>query len=41
MKLYGETNDIALVQAALCHRSITSTMVYAKVDEASVRAALG
>jgi site-specific recombinase XerD len=33
--------NLAVVQAALRHRSITSTMVYAKVNEASVRAALG
>jgi integrase/recombinase XerC len=33
--------NLAIVQAALRHRSITSTMVYAKVNEASVRAALG
>jgi site-specific recombinase XerD len=33
--------NVAVVQAALRHRSITSTMVYAKVNEASVRAALG
>jgi hypothetical protein len=34
------TGNLALVQAALRHRSITSTLVYAKVNEASVRAAL-
>ena len=33
--------DLALVQAALCHRSITSTLVYARVDAGRVRAALG
>src|SRR5688500_16449782 len=27
MRLYRHTGDIALVQAALCHRSITSTLV--------------
>jgi hypothetical protein len=31
--------DIALVQAALGHRSIMSTLVCAKANEASVRAA--
>lgn len=41
MRLYRGTNDIALVQAALCHRSITSTLVYARVDARRVRAALG
>jgi integrase/recombinase XerC len=39
--LLARTGNLALVQAALRHRSITSTMVYAKVNEASVRAALG
>jgi site-specific recombinase XerD len=38
--LLARTGNLAIVQAALRHRSITSTMVYAKVDEASVRAAL-
>jgi site-specific recombinase XerC len=39
--LLNRTGNLAIVQAALRHRSITSTMVYAKVNEASVRAALG
>jgi site-specific recombinase XerD len=38
--LLARTGNLALVQAALRHRSITSTMVYAKVNESSVRAAL-
>ena len=41
MRLYRQTGDIALVQAALCHRSIASTLVYARVDAGRVRAALG
>jgi site-specific recombinase XerC len=39
--MLARTGNLALVQAALRHRSITSTMIYAKVNEASVRAALG
>lgn len=39
--LLARTGNLTIVQAALRHRSITSTMVYAKVNEASVRAALG
>lgn len=41
MRLYRDTGDIALVQAAMCHRSITSTLVYARVDAGRVRAAMG
>jgi site-specific recombinase XerC len=39
--LLRRTGDLALVQAALCHRSITSTLVYARVDAGRVRAAMG
>jgi site-specific recombinase XerC len=39
--LLRRTGDLALVQAALCHRSITSTLVYARVDAGRVMAALG
>lgn len=39
-RLYRETEDIGLVQAALGHRSITSTMVYAQVDDERVREAV-
>jgi site-specific recombinase XerC len=39
--LYRRTRDLLLVQAALRHRSIASTTVYAKCDEDRVRAALG
>jgi integrase/recombinase XerC len=38
--LLERTGNLAIVQAALRHRSITSTMVYAKVNEESVRKAL-
>jgi site-specific recombinase XerD len=41
MRIYKRTGDLALVQAALCHRSIASTLVYARVDAGRVRAALG
>ena len=36
-----KTGDIALVQRALGHRSITSTLIYARVDDARLRAAMG
>jgi site-specific recombinase XerD len=39
--LYDRTRDPLVVQAALGHRSIASTMVYAKVDERRLRAAMG
>jgi site-specific recombinase XerD len=39
--LLRRTGDLALVQAALCHRSITSTLVYARVDAGRVKAAMG
>lgn len=40
MRLYEKTCDLALVKAALGHRSILSTTVYARCDEARLRAAL-
>jgi site-specific recombinase XerD len=40
-ELLRRTGDLALVQAALCHRSITSTLIYARVDAGRVRAAMG
>jgi integrase/recombinase XerC len=40
MRIYKATSDLAVVQAALCHRSITSTLVYARVDAGRVRAAM-
>ena len=39
--VYDRTRDPLVVQAALGHRSIASTMVYAQVDERRLRAALG
>jgi site-specific recombinase XerD len=39
--LLGRCGDVTVVQAALCHRSITSTLVYARVDTGRVREALG
>lgn len=38
--LYQKTGDILLVKDALHHRSITSTLVYARTDEARVRDAI-
>jgi site-specific recombinase XerC len=40
-ELLRRTGDLAVVQRALTHRSITSTVVYARADEGAVRAALG
>ena len=38
--LLRRTGDLALVQAALHHRSIASTIIYARADVARVRAAV-
>jgi site-specific recombinase XerC len=35
--LYARTGDVLLVKAALLHRSITSTLVYARADEERLR----
>jgi site-specific recombinase XerC len=40
-RLYARTGDLGLVQAALRHRSIASTLVYARVDGERLRAAIG
>jgi site-specific recombinase XerD len=39
-RLLEKTHDIALVQAALGHRSITSTLVYARVSQRRLKEAL-
>jgi len=39
-RLYRKTGDVLLVQAALHHRSVTSTQVYARPNEDALRAAL-
>jgi len=39
--LYRRTGDVLLVKEALRHRSVESTLVYARVDEGRLRAALG
>ena len=39
-ELYDRTGDIALVQRALMHRSIASTLVYARAGDARLREAL-
>jgi site-specific recombinase XerC len=41
IRLYKKTRDLLLVQAALRHRSIASTTVYAKIDDRAVREAVG
>ena len=41
MGLYQRTGDVLLVKAALRHRSITSTLVYARADANQLRKALG
>jgi site-specific recombinase XerD len=41
IRIYRKTRDLLLVQAALRHRSIASTTVYARTDDAAVRAAVG
>ena len=40
-RVYGRTGDLQLTQAALGHASITSTVVYARLDKARLRAAVG
>ena len=40
-RILQQTGDLRLVQAALHHRSIVSTTVYAQVGEARLRAAIG
>ncbi len=40
MDLYRRTGDILLVKEALHHRSITSTLVYAKHDAERLRRAM-
>lgn len=39
--LYNRTGDLALVQSALNHRSIVSTLVYARCDRERLKAVLG
>jgi site-specific recombinase XerD len=41
MSLYGKTRDVFLLQQALTHRSVSSTMIYARCDERDLRLALG
>ncbi len=40
-KLYAKTGDLQLVQQALTHASIASTLIYAKLDRSRLRAAVG
>ena len=39
-RLYRKTGDLYLVQRALGHRQITTTEIYAKVDDDAVRRAV-
>lgn len=41
MRLYARTGDLGLVQAALGHRSVMSTLIYAQADEGRLRQAMG
>ncbi|MBI1850306.1 MAG: tyrosine-type recombinase/integrase [Planctomycetes bacterium] len=41
MHLYARTHDVLLVKEALRHRSVASTLVYARVDGERLRSALG
>jgi hypothetical protein len=40
MRIYGKTGDLLITKAALLHRSIASTLVYARADEERLRRAL-
>ena len=39
--LYRKTGDLLVVKELLGHRSVASTLVYARADEARLRAAAG
>jgi site-specific recombinase XerC len=41
IRIYRQTRNLLLVQAAMRHRSIASTCVYARTDDGAVRAAVG
>ena len=41
LALCARTGDVLLVQKALCHRSLTSTLVYARASDERLRAAVG
>jgi site-specific recombinase XerC len=40
IRVYARCQDVLVVKEALCHRSIASTLVYARVDEGRLRRAL-
>jgi integrase/recombinase XerC len=40
-RLYDKTGDLYLVQRALGHRQITTTEVYARVNDSALRATVG
>ena len=39
--LYARTGDVLLVQRALGHRSLSSTLIYARASDERLRAAVG
>jgi site-specific recombinase XerC len=41
LRLYAKTGDVLLTARALCHRSVTSTQIYARPTLSAVRAAIG
>jgi site-specific recombinase XerC len=41
LRLYEKTGDVLLTARALCHRSVTSTQIYARPTLSAVRAAMG
>ena len=41
MRVYGQTGDLLLTKEALGHRSVASTVVYARVNEQRVRDVVG
>jgi integrase/recombinase XerD len=40
-RLYARTADVLLVREALLHKSITSTLIYARADAERLRRVLG
>ena len=41
LSLYARTGDVLLVQRALGHRSLSSTLIYARASDERLRAAVG
>lgn len=40
-RIYQQTGDLQITQAALGHASVASTVIYARIDKAKLRAAVG